>query len=363
MTYCTHCGSASREGAQFCENCGQRLMLPEPPRASTQQGVSASVAKVTVEPAAICAVCKAANPAGMKFCKMCGAALRAASGAVAVVAEAGTRLCPSCREPTSATHAFCQICGARLVAAGSPGAARAPAPAAVSTPAPAAVSTPAPTPAPTVFGRLVAVHRNGTDGEVFTLTGDSADLGRTEGDITFPDEVCLASRHAHLETRGVSVVVRPLDMVNGIYLRVKTSCPLASGDVVLLGREVLCFDLLSAEERGVTPLLQHGVALFASPPRPVWGRLRQVIVSGAIRDVFHLGKTDIVLGREEGDIRFPDDEFISRRHAAMSYRDGQVQLTDLSSSNGTYVRLRGERELAPGDFMRVGDRLLRFERG
>jgi pSer/pThr/pTyr-binding forkhead associated (FHA) protein len=38
-----------------------------------------------------------------------------------------------------------------------------------------------------------------------------------------------------------------------------------------------------------------------------------------------------------------------------------VRLEDLGSSNGTFVRLRGDHLLVPGDLMRIGNVLLRFE--
>ena len=71
----------------------------------------------------------------------------------------------------------------------------------------------------------------------------------------------------------------------------------------------------------------------------------------------------MVLGREIGDIIFSDDEFMSRRHAQVSYRNGRGHLEDLGSSNGTFLRLRGPHGLASGDLIRLGDELLRFEIG
>ena len=41
--------------------------------------------------------------------------------------------------------------------------------------------------------------------------------------------------------------------------------------------------------------------------------------------------------------------------------DGSFQLNDLGSRNGTYVRIRGERELAHGDYLFIGQQLLRVE--
>ena len=42
-------------------------------------------------------------------------------------------------------------------------------------------------------------------------------------------------------------------------------------------------------------------------------------------------------------------------------RLGRVRLEDQHSSNGTYVRLRGERDVQPNDVLRVGDQVLRYE--
>jgi pSer/pThr/pTyr-binding forkhead associated (FHA) protein len=75
----------------------------------------------------------------------------------------------------------------------------------------------------------------------------------------------------------------------------------------------------------------------------------------------HLARTELVLGREEGDATFPDDEFMSRRHAAVRRAQGKARLEDLNSSNGTFLRLRGEREIKTGDVLRLGDQLLRYE--
>jgi hypothetical protein len=58
---------------------------------------------------------------------------------------------------------------------------------------------------------------------------------------------------------------------------------------------------------------------------------------------------------------FSDDQFMSRRHAHLSLQGGDVRLEDLGSSNGTFVRLRGDHLLVPGDVMRIGNVLLRFE--
>jgi pSer/pThr/pTyr-binding forkhead associated (FHA) protein len=52
---------------------------------------------------------------------------------------------------------------------------------------------------------------------------------------------------------------------------------------------------------------------------------------------------------------------MSRRHAAVKRVGARAKLEDLSSSNGTFLRVRGDRELKSGDVLRVGDQLMRFE--
>ena len=89
--------------------------------------------------------------------------------------------------------------------------------------------------------------------------------------------------------------------------------------------------------------------------------LRQLTIAGTARDVWHLTRPELVLGREEGDVTFPDDEFMSRRHAAVKRIGNKARLEDLGSSNGTFVRVRADCELKAGDLLRIGDQLLRFE--
>jgi pSer/pThr/pTyr-binding forkhead associated (FHA) protein len=210
--------------------------------------------------------------------------------------------------------------------------------------------------------RLIVVHRDGTDGITYNLLGDQIDIGRTEGDLLFEDPH-LAPRHARIVASLTGRVLTPLETRNGVYVRLRGPVDLQDGDYVLMGKQVLRFELVSEQERNVRPALEHGVVVFGTPVRPPWARLRQITPAGVGRDIFHLSRPDIVLGREIGDIIFSEDEFMSRRHAQVSYRNGRGHLEDLGSSNGTFLRLRGPHGLASGDLIRLGDELLRFEIG
>jgi hypothetical protein len=72
----------------------------------------------------------------------------------------------------------------------------------------------------------------------------------------------------------------------------------------------------------------------------------------------------LVIGRGEGDVVIPHDDMISGRHAEISRQPGGGKyrwfLTDLQSTNGTYVRVAAA-ELRPGQELILGCRRYRFD--
>ena len=214
------------------------------------------------------------------------------------------------------------------------------------------------------WGTAVLVNRDGSDGQRYPLAGEYLVVGRNGADIAFDDDRFLARQHARLERAADgSVKILPIDTLNGVFRKADAPIDLSDGMVILVGREVLRFERVEGEEAKVHPLVRHGVALFGSPPREPWGRLVQIIPSGGHRDVRHLVGDEVVLGREEGDIVFRDDAFMSRRHAAVTWDGKRAQVTDLGSSNGTFVRVTAPTPVKHGDHVRMGDQLLRIELG
>jgi pSer/pThr/pTyr-binding forkhead associated (FHA) protein len=67
----------------------------------------------------------------------------------------------------------------------------------------------------------------------------------------------------------------------------------------------------------------------------------------------------VTVGRERGDINFPDDGYVSGVHARLTSREGKFYLADLGSSNGTFVKIRGERAVKDGSFVLFGQQLFR----
>lgn len=212
-------------------------------------------------------------------------------------------------------------------------------------------------------GRLVVIVEDGTEGRAIDLSGRQIDLGSRDGDIILSEDRYLSPRHARFFRQNDAWYVRDLDSINGIYRRLREPTTLADGDLVLLGLEVLQFELVEHGERGLGHAVEHGVLVFGSPAATRRARLLQRTVEGITRDVYHLVADETTIGRETGDIVFTSDPFMSRRHAAIQWDETTQSyvLTDLNSSNGTYLALREDVRLHHGDFIRLGQHLFRVD--
>ncbi|MDQ3036717.1 MAG: FHA domain-containing protein, partial [Myxococcota bacterium] len=212
---------------------------------------------------------------------------------------------------------------------------------------------------------LIAILKDGSDGRVYPIHDEQTDIGRTEGHLILGDDPYLSARHARVVMRnGEQLVLRDLDSVNGIYVRLRDPVDVVDGDLILLGQQVMRFEVLSETELPLGPATHRGVLVFGTPEVPRIARLVQYTTEGVGRDVHYLYRDETVIGREQGDIVCTDDPFMSRRHAAITIERSQRRfvLRDLGSSNGTAIRIRGERALRAGDQFRIGRHLFRYDR-
>jgi pSer/pThr/pTyr-binding forkhead associated (FHA) protein len=217
-------------------------------------------------------------------------------------------------------------------------------------------------PAAGAVAHLAVISQDGSTGQTHWIEQGTVDIGRDEGEIRLTADRFVSPRHARVFARGGTFVLKDLGSQNGVYLRVRDSEPLNDSDLLLLGSEVLKFDLLSGGERELGPARERGTDVYGSPARPRYACLTERTVEGVSRNVFYISADEVVIGREFGDLVFTTDSFMSRRHAAIQ-RDpaaGTFTLRDLGSSNGTYLAIRGEVELREGDHLRVGQHLFRF---
>jgi pSer/pThr/pTyr-binding forkhead associated (FHA) protein len=387
---CPHCGSQNQTTVRFCVTCGKSLAAPAAaaPRA---RGPAIDLTKTVPTPPPVHEPSLAAPAAPERGQALSPVRVVEVSPAPAA---APARACPRCGTPAEGSAQFCRLCGAALTEANV-----APPPA----PVPTAPAPPAPMPAraaPSTLvvagtssparGSIVLVARDGGEGPAYPL-GESTDIGRSEGNVLLTDDAYISPRHARITLRGQTYFLRDLGSTNGLYVRIpfrlggpaaargaaddasksppKNSPnetpeeqPLKDQDLFLVGQQVLRFEVVKDAEEGFGVASDNGTLHFGTPASPRYGRLVQRTVEGVARDVFYLRKTETILGRESGDIVFTDDPFLSRRHAVIRVnKERTYTLSDLGSSNGTFLKVHEEVPLQSGSQFRIGQQLFRFD--
>lgn len=100
--------------------------------------------------------------------------------------------------------------------------------------------------------------------------------------------------------------------------------------------------------------------VMASIAHPVKPLLRLLVQGGGPGPTYDI-RNDATIGRTEGTITFPHDNLMSTNHARVYKSGPDFILIDESSSNGTFIRVKKETKLEPGDVILVGGQLFRFE--
>jgi hypothetical protein len=109
-----------------------------------------------------------------------------------------------------------------------------------------------------------------------------------------------------------------------------------------------------ANQRGTMPL----PVATAAPAGP-----RLVVAAPNGPRAIPLDRMPLTIGRESNTDIVLDDPRVSRQHARLSYRQQQIWLADLRSSNGTFVNGEPihERALQPGDVLSFGGMEVTYE--
>ena len=127
-----------------------------------------------------------------------------------------------------------------------------------------------------------------------------------------------------------------------------------TGGGAVIGQEIVRFDALQP-----LPASPDGVERLGSPSQGYVGRIALVIGRDTTGNAFPVPETGVHLGRERGDVLFPEDGYVSGLHCHISKSGNKITLTDLGSSNGTFLRLREEVVLQSGDVLLMGQQLFR----
>jgi pSer/pThr/pTyr-binding forkhead associated (FHA) protein len=205
--------------------------------------------------------------------------------------------------------------------------------------------------------KLILIRGEGVEGLSYQLNAEQHVVGRS-GQLVFPDDPFVSPKHANFFYRNGKLVVRDEGSVNGVYLRVKGSVDVQADDYFLAGEQVFRID---ATPKANDQPGADGTYFYSSPKHQSPFRITQVLQGGAGGMTVCARGSSLQIGREGGDLNFPSDLYMSAAHCKLEEAGGKLVLTDLNSRNGSYVRLKVERELAHGDYVFIGRKLLRVE--
>jgi pSer/pThr/pTyr-binding forkhead associated (FHA) protein len=254
--------------------------------------------------------------------------------------QAKNFVCRSCSTPVPLQHKFCGRCGAAVP--------------------PEILS------ARTQFfgqlqmpgrAKLILIRGEGIEGLSYQLNAEQHIVGRS-GQLVFPDDPFVSPKHANLLYKSNKLLVRDEGSLNGVFLRVRGTVDVAMGDHFLAGEQVFRVDATPKASDGPAP---DGTYFYSSPKHQSPFRVVQILQGGAPGMCVCAKTGGLAIGREGGDMNFPSDLYMSAAHCKVEDVAGKVTLTDLNSRNGTYVRIKQEKELAHGDYLFIGRKLLRVE--
>ena len=100
-----------------------------------------------------------------------------------------------------------------------------------------------------------------------------------------------------------------------------------------------------------------------SPPRSgiSRGRLGVVRDDGTDDKEHPLDVDGTIIGRTQGQLTFPKDNFLAPEHLELIYRDQVLYVRPMETTNGVFLRIFDECILQDGAILRIGQELLRFE--
>ena len=372
MITCPKCAKDNQDHYKFCLGCGAELprdAAPKPfsPQTPPHGMKAASPAVVAQQPPPAAApvpppalipsslASTAAVPAGLAP----GSAYRPAQPPAAAAqaperqsnvgpAPSGggappgsaTVLCPQCGHVNGPTNLFCGSCGFRLGGVSAR-------PAAPVAEAPIASSG-------TVS--LTALRADGSEAGTYTLPSGNVTVGRDAGGI-FAGDSYLSPRHATFRPAGpAKIMVKDEASLNGVYKKLQrdAAVEVRPNCIFRIGQEILRFEPVTPQ-----PATPDGVERLGAPLKGYVGRIALVTGRDTTGNAFPVPETGVHLGRERGDVLFPEDGYVSGLHCRLAWENGRLMLTDLGSSNGTFLRLYEETEVRSGDVLLMGQQLFR----
>ncbi|QSQ15071.1 FHA domain-containing protein [Myxococcus landrumensis] len=199
------------------------------------------------------------------------------------------------------------------------------------------------------------VRADGGPESVVRMLRDTLTCGQ-QGEIPLPDDPFIMPVQMRFFFSGSRLAVEDVGGANGVFVRLRQERELSPGGELRLGRQRLVLEPIPTATQG-----PGGTQVWGSPDPGYRLRLIQILEGGLRGAAYPLREGDNLLGREQGDLTFPTDGFVSGRHAVLQVRQDRLTVRDVGSSNGTFIRLAGPTFVDNGDHYLIGRQLLRVE--
>ena len=358
MITCDECGRENDEEYKFCLGCGAAL------EASDDGGEPESAGAEMVN----CPYCGAEQPSNFKFCGSCGEQIPQAEAADEEEGPPdGTSTAPGKpggekgeEESQEAPDPQPEPVKAER-GQGQPPPMPSDFPDASDNEAGATVSKPeqlaSTDTVPDAPARLIVIRPDGTEGASIDVPREKLTIGRASSIEALNNDPFLSPKHASLLYQEGDFVIQDESSLNGVFREVTDEIELQDRDLIRIGQELIKFEVYQDD-----PHAEDGETMAGGSPDPgYWGRLSLIAGPAVHTEAFALEEEEVTIGRETGDIVFKDDGFVSGTHAQVAMSEGKPVLRDLNSSNGTFIRIRGDHRIEDGERVLMGQQLFRLE--
>lgn len=206
--------------------------------------------------------------------------------------------------------------------------------------------------------KLVLIRGEGLEGLSYHLNATEHIAGREQGAVLFPDDVYLSPEHATFFYRDNELFVRDEESQNGTFFRIRKPVRLGDGAEIRVGDQMFQIEFLDIEQD--YPRIDDTL-MYISPPKPYKFRLIHLIEDGKAGAAYCSPDNTLTIGRENCDITIPGDPYLSSTHARLSWDKQGVVIEDNNTKNGVFTRINHSQKLQHGDYVFVGEELLRVE--
>jgi pSer/pThr/pTyr-binding forkhead associated (FHA) protein len=207
---------------------------------------------------------------------------------------------------------------------------------------------------------LRPLSNNVAENRLITVGERGLTIGRVEADMVLAEDTFISPRHLQLTVEHDTLFAEDLQTLNGSWVRVRTQVELRPGMCFRVGHQLLRLD--HQPGRPALPEMPDRTRRYGTPRAETALCLQQMGDDNQPRNVYFLSEQGARIGRHLADIVFTDDTFMSGTHAVVLPRGERAVLRDLSSRNGTWVKLQGRQALSLGDAIMVGQTVWRVSR-